>query len=50
MPCFAIVEVDEGLTVAQVPPGSTVEETATLLGARVVDRAPTTRTKTPTTR
>ncbi|MBN2130035.1 MAG: hypothetical protein JW741_11090 [Sedimentisphaerales bacterium] len=40
MPCFAIIEVEEGLTVAQVPPDSTAEETAALRGARLVDRGP----------
>jgi hypothetical protein len=40
MPCFAIIEVEEGLTVAEVPPHSTAEETAALRGARVVDPGP----------
>jgi hypothetical protein len=37
---FAIIEVEDGLTVAQVPPHSTPEEAAASRGARLVDPEP----------
>jgi len=40
MPYFAIIELEEGLTVAEVSPHGTAEDTAASHGARLVDPGP----------
>jgi hypothetical protein len=40
MPLFAIVENEDGLTVAEMAPGATPEETATRHGGMLIDAGP----------
>jgi hypothetical protein len=40
MHAYAIIEVSEGMTVAELPPTSTAEEKAARLGAVLIDPGP----------
>jgi hypothetical protein len=40
MPQYAIIETEEGLTVAEVPDGDSSEEVAASLGAFLIDGGP----------